>query len=38
LTLTVGRLARSGENHYAVFCLTDREYARGDSPPVIIIE
>jgi hypothetical protein len=38
LTLTVSRVARAGENPYAVFCLKDREFARGDSPPVIIIE
>ena len=37
LVLPVGRLARSGPNPYAVFCLADKQFATGDSAPVIII-
>jgi len=38
LTLPVGAAARKGVHAYAVFCLTDKQFARGDSPPIIIIE
>ncbi len=38
LMLVVGNQAHSGENAYAVFCTATNEYARGDSPPKIIVE
>ncbi|MFZ0390362.1 MAG: hypothetical protein WAN36_07860 [Calditrichia bacterium] len=38
LVLNVNKLAKSGENRYAVFCLSDNEFATGGSPPTIIIE
>ncbi|MEX0736051.1 MAG: hypothetical protein WD182_01320 [Bacteroidota bacterium] len=38
LNLPVATGARRGVNAYAVFCLADKEFATGDSPPIIIIE
>jgi plastocyanin len=38
LTLPVGAGARKGINPYAVFCVAGSQFARGDSPPIIIIE
>jgi hypothetical protein len=38
LDLTVLPTAPPGEYKYAVFCLPDKEYATGNSPPVIIID
>ncbi len=38
LVLNVGNGAKSGSNPYAVFCIKDKEFARGQSPPAIIIE
>lgn len=38
LVLSVGNNAKTGVNHYAVFCIADLEYATGDSPPVIIVD
>lgn len=38
LTLTVQPTAKPGRYPYAAFCLTDKEFARVDSPPIIIIE
>ena len=33
LTLVIGNKARLGIHQYAVFCLPDKEFAEGDSPP-----
>ena len=38
LTLPIGQAAKLGPNPYAVFCIADKEYATGNSPPTIIIE
>jgi hypothetical protein len=38
LTLTVMPAAKAGRYLYSAFCLTDKKFARGDSPPIIIIE
>lgn len=38
LTLTVDSRAKRGTHPYAVFCLSDKEFAEGNSPPKIIIE
>jgi hypothetical protein len=38
LKLVVGNKAEARTYKYAVFCIADLEYARGDSPPVIIVE
>lgn len=38
LVLTVGAGAKTGPNPYAVFCISDLEYATGGSPPVIIVD
>ena len=38
LSLKVADNAKTGPNSYAVFCITDKKYAEGDSPPRIIIE
>jgi hypothetical protein len=38
IDLTVLPNAPKGEYKYAVFCLPDKEYATGNSPPVIIID
>lgn len=38
LTLVVGKLAKRGLHHYAVFCLTGKAYAEGGSPPKINVE
>jgi len=38
LSLTVGPNAVKGENKYAVFHYTDKEFVEGDSPPAIIVE
>ncbi len=36
--LTIGNRAKDSVNVYAVFCLQGKEYAEGDSPPMIIID
>ncbi len=38
LRLQVSSTADSGRHIYSVFCLKDRAFATGDSPPVIIVE
>lgn len=38
LVLKVGENAPKGNHVYAAFCLKDREYAEGNSPPIIIVE
>ncbi len=38
LKLIVGDQAQAKTYKYAVFCIADLEFARGDSPPVIIVE
>jgi hypothetical protein len=38
LRLQVLPTAKSGRYTYSIFCLTDKAYATGDSPPVIIVE
>lgn len=38
LTLTVLPTAAPGRYPYATFCVRENEFARGDSPPVIIIQ
>ncbi len=38
LVLTIGSQAKGGPNRYAVFCMADKAFATGESPPVIIIE
>jgi hypothetical protein len=38
LTLTVQPTAKPGNYPYAAFCVKEKEFARGDSPPIIIIE
>ena len=38
LRLRVLPTAQSGRYPYAVFCVTGKAYATGDSPPVIIVE
>lgn len=38
LTLTVKPTADTGSYPYSAFCLKDRKFARGDSPPIIIIQ
>lgn len=38
LTLTVQPTADSGSYPYAAFCVEEKEFARGDSPPIIIIQ
>lgn len=38
LTLTVQPTAQPGYYTYAAFCLKENEFARGESPPVIIIQ
>ncbi len=38
LRVTVGNLAKKGNNPYAVFCTADMQFATGDSPPVIIVD
>ena len=37
-TLGVGNNAQQDANPYAVFCIADKKYAEGGSPPRIIIE
>lgn len=37
LSLTIGERAKEGENPYAAFVLNDSTYARGESPPRLII-
>jgi|GEM_PF-2344020 len=36
--LNIGNKAKDSINVYAVFCLTDKVFATGESPPMIIIE
>jgi len=38
IALTVSPNAKAGTYKYSVFCAKDSVFARGDSPPVIIIE
>ena len=38
ITLTVSPNAKPGRYAYSIFCLKDRQYATGDSPPIIIIK
>jgi len=38
LKLVVGDKAEAKTYKYAVFCIADLQYARGDSPPVIVVE
>ena len=38
LVLKVGENAPKGSHVYAAFCIEDREYTEGNSPPVIIVE
>lgn len=38
IALTVNAKAGRGMYPYAVFCMEDSTFAKGDSPPVIIIE
>jgi hypothetical protein len=38
LKLTVSSKAEAKTYQYAVFCIADLEFARGDSPPVIVVE
>lgn len=38
LVLVIGKNARKGSNRYAVFCLSDKEFATGNSPPEIVVE
>jgi hypothetical protein len=38
ISLKIGKKAKVGVNNYAVFCLTDFEFAEGGSPPEIIVE
>ena len=38
LSLTVTPSAKPGRYPYAAFCLRDKQFATGDSPPVIIIQ
>ncbi len=37
LSLTIGEEAKEGENPYAAFVINDSTYARGESPPRMII-
>lgn len=37
LTLVIGDNAETGENRYAVFVYEAREYAQGESPPMMIV-
>jgi len=37
LRLAIGKEAKEGDNPYAVFVLNDSTYARGESPPRLII-
>ena len=38
LVLPIGSEAKLGSHPYAVFCLTDKAFATGESPPTIIVE
>jgi len=38
ITLTVSPNAKPGRYAYSIFCLKDKQYATGDSPPIIIIK
>ncbi|HTP13852.1 MAG TPA: hypothetical protein VMM37_09480 [Bacteroidota bacterium] len=38
LALTVSKNAKPGRYTYSVFCIKDKKFATGDSPPTIIIQ
>lgn len=38
VVLNISRLAKVGSHRYAAFCLEDKVFATGESPPVIIVE